>query len=100
MSRQRRSATALDRRRDPTMSPAARASGHRAPTPVHLYRVVSMSGAPSCSNSSLSWEVQNPASSSAVPFPELAQDANGEGRNRTGDTTIFSRVLYQLSYLA
>ena len=25
---------------------------------------------------------------------------NGEGRNRTGDTTIFSRVLYQLSYLA
>jgi hypothetical protein len=26
--------------------------------------------------------------------------ASGEGRNRTGDTTIFSRVLYQLSYLA
>ena len=26
--------------------------------------------------------------------------ANGEGRNRTGDTTVFSRVLYQLSYLA
>jgi hypothetical protein len=25
---------------------------------------------------------------------------HGEGRNRTGDTTIFSRVLYQLSYLA
>ncbi len=25
---------------------------------------------------------------------------NGEARNRTGDTTIFSRVLYQLSYLA
>ena len=25
---------------------------------------------------------------------------NGEGRNRTGDTTVFSRVLYQLSYLA
>ena len=25
---------------------------------------------------------------------------NGEGRIRTGDTTIFSRVLYQLSYLA
>ncbi len=24
----------------------------------------------------------------------------GETRNRTGDTTIFSRVLYQLSYLA
>lgn len=26
--------------------------------------------------------------------------ASGEGRDRTGDTTIFSRVLYQLSYLA
>jgi integrase len=29
-----------------------------------------------------------------------ANDLNGEGQNRTGDTTIFSRVLYQLSYLA
>jgi hypothetical protein len=29
-----------------------------------------------------------------------APSENGEGRNRTGDTTIFSRVLYQLSYLA
>jgi hypothetical protein len=27
-------------------------------------------------------------------------NTDGEGRNRTGDTTIFSRVLYQLSYLA
>ena len=27
-------------------------------------------------------------------------DASGEGRNRTGDTTVFSRVLYRLSYLA
>jgi hypothetical protein len=25
---------------------------------------------------------------------------DGEGQNRTADTTIFSRVLYQLSYLA
>ena len=25
---------------------------------------------------------------------------NGQGRNRTTDTAIFSRVLYQLSYLA
>ena len=24
---------------------------------------------------------------------------SAEGQNRTGDTTIFSRVLYQLSYL-
>jgi hypothetical protein len=27
-------------------------------------------------------------------------EKDGEGRNRTGDTTVFSRVLYQLSYLA
>ena len=30
----------------------------------------------------------------------LVDGLDGEGRNRTGDTTIFSRVLYQLSYLA
>jgi hypothetical protein len=30
----------------------------------------------------------------------FAGKTDGEGRNRTGDTTIFSRVLYQLSYLA
>jgi hypothetical protein len=30
----------------------------------------------------------------------LLASAHGEGRIRTGDTTIFSRVLYQLSYLA
>ena len=34
-------------------------------------------------------------------MPVAAADVgNGEGRNRTGDTTVFSRVLYQLSYLA
>jgi hypothetical protein len=27
-------------------------------------------------------------------------ESSGEGRNRTGDTTVFSRVLYRLSYLA
>ena len=31
---------------------------------------------------------------------DAPQPGDGEGRNRTGDTTIFSRVLYQLSYLA
>jgi hypothetical protein len=31
---------------------------------------------------------------------DAPQRADGEGQNRTGDTTIFSRVLYQLSYLA
>ena len=44
------------------------------------------------------------------PSPEAAEQmkylaltgtsGNGETRTRTGDTTIFSRVLYQLSYLA
>ena len=28
------------------------------------------------------------------------RSVHGETRTRTGDTTIFSRVLYQLSYLA
>ena len=31
---------------------------------------------------------------------ELRNNPYGEGGNRTRDTTIFSRVLYQLSYLA
>ena len=40
-----------------------------------------------------------------LPFPpafpnERLHGENGEGGNRTHDTTIFSRVLYQLSYLA
>jgi hypothetical protein len=38
---------------------------------------------------------------SAVPRAALfGLLSNGEGGNRTHDTTIFSRVLYQLSYLA
>jgi hypothetical protein len=31
---------------------------------------------------------------------ELAGQESGEGQGRTADTAIFSRVLYQLSYLA
>lgn len=31
---------------------------------------------------------------------EAAESNGGEGQNRTVDTTIFSRMLYQLSYLA
>ncbi len=34
------------------------------------------------------------------PTVQTLQSFNGQGRNRTTDTTIFSRVLYQLSYLA
>ena len=32
--------------------------------------------------------------------PEGVRCFSGQGRNRTTDTAIFSRVLYQLSYLA
>ena len=32
--------------------------------------------------------------------PQATSMCHGQGRNRTADTTIFSRVLYQLSYLA
>jgi hypothetical protein len=35
-----------------------------------------------------------------LKLAQLQGKSDGEGRNRTGDTTIFSRVLYQLSYLA
>src|SRR2546423_3353118 len=34
------------------------------------------------------------------PAESRTSVGSGEGRNRTGDTTVFSRVLYQLSYLA
>ena len=34
------------------------------------------------------------------PLSSSSRSSNGQGRNRTTDTTIFSRVLYQLSYLA
>jgi hypothetical protein len=32
-------------------------------------------------------------------MPGASADACAESQNRTGDTAIFSRVLYQLSYL-
>jgi hypothetical protein len=34
------------------------------------------------------------------PFSRFSFDLDGQGRNRTADTAIFSRMLYQLSYLA
>jgi|RhiMethySRZTD1v2_1073278.scaffolds.fasta_scaffold161428_3 hypothetical protein len=34
------------------------------------------------------------------PLIQEGLEAGGEGQNRTVDTTIFSRMLYQLSYLA
>jgi hypothetical protein len=42
--------------------------------------------------------VQQPENSEIQQPWGIAGD--GETRTRTGDTTIFSRVLYQLSYLA
>ena len=32
--------------------------------------------------------------------PRRMPTANGQGRSRTADTAVFSRVLYHLSYLA
>ena len=47
---------------------------------------------------------RDPDSNRPDDVPGLGTDAttgaNGETRTRTGDTTVFSRVLYQLSYLA
>jgi hypothetical protein len=34
------------------------------------------------------------------PTNRTPDDCHGQGRSRTADTAIFSRVLYQLSYLA
>ncbi len=41
-----------------------------------------------------------PGASAALARRRAGKTGNGETRNRTEDTTIFSRVLYQLSYLA
>ena len=42
----------------------------------------------------------NPGSTGEMEAPQYRALLDGETRTRTGDTTIFSRVLYQLSYLA
>ena len=44
--------------------------------------------------------IQSGAIYSAYTTQSTTQFSSGQGRNRTTDTTIFSRVLYQLSYLA
>ena len=47
--------------------------------------------------------VCQPATASRLTLLETFQNVRengGEGQNRTVDTTIFSRMLYQLSYLA
>src|SRR5687767_2291065 len=44
---------------------------------------------------------QLPRAASGAKYSVFAATSrSGETRTRTGDTTIFSRVLYQLSYLA
>ena len=37
---------------------------------------------------------------SVMRSPTSRGSISGQGRNRTADTAVFSRVLYQLSYLA
>ena len=36
----------------------------------------------------------------ARSHPVAGEGGRGQGRNRTSDTAVFSRVLYRLSYLA
>ena len=62
---------------------------------------------PPRSRSSGRAETYRDASGTSAPRPPMVPDSrnggverSGETRTRTGDTTIFSRVLYQLSYLA
>jgi hypothetical protein len=43
---------------------------------------------------------QTLAKAQEMALGSVGLGGSGEGRNRTGDTTVFSRVLYQLSYLA
>jgi hypothetical protein len=51
-------------------------------------------------NGHLPFPAVSHASQSAAKAAYLQENLDGETRTRTGDTTIFSRVLYQLSYLA
>lgn len=43
---------------------------------------------------------RNPFYEGALSESRTGAPGDGEGQNRTADTAIFSRVLYQLSYLA
>jgi hypothetical protein len=46
------------------------------------------------------WDRSRPFEIIMARAARRISNGDGEGRNRTGDTTVFSRVLYQLSYLA
>ena len=78
--RRRRHASTSDRRRTPCHP-------GRGPTPVRHDKRRVPSEAEGICRARLSGKA-------------AAARGSGEGRNRTGDTTVFSRVLYRLSYLA
>jgi hypothetical protein len=63
--------------------------GHTGPDAWEPPPRVSVMGAP----------VSDPAEVVLQQRHEVSR-GSGEGRTRTGDTPVFSRVLYQLSYLA
>jgi hypothetical protein len=53
-----------------------------------------------CGSSAVTKSVATETQKQRPKAPQTAWLSDGEGQNRTADTTIFSRVLYQLSYLA
>ena len=48
----------------------------------------------------VAWVPDPRSMEAAAQLTGFGRPVDGEGQNRTADTTIFSRVLYQLSYLA
>ena len=70
----------------------------RALPPVVQARRDSNPQPPVLETGALPVELRTPAHTPG--HPPAGEPVDGQGRNRTADTAIFSRVLYQLSYLA
>ena len=70
----------------------------RALPPVVQARRDSNPQPPVLETGALPVELRTPAHTTG--HPPAGEPVDGQGRNRTADTAIFSRVLYQLSYLA
>ena len=70
----------------------------RALPPVVQARRDSNPQPPVLETGALPVELRTPARTTG--HPPAGEPVDGQGRNRTADTAIFSRVLYQLSYLA
>jgi hypothetical protein len=82
--------------RRPASSPERPAAGH----PLPQARRDSNPQPPVLETGALPVELRTFMSPETSAHPLREPSSYGQGRNRTADTTIFSRVLYQLSYLA